>query len=112
MMPVPIRSVMVVCSVVVLSATLFGCSISDGLTELRLEARKEQQRLDNQRLAGIEGGLARSLQPSRYAASADDTLANLLPGGETVFSALSAAIRRDFSGRITARCIRTWAPPT
>ena len=56
----------------------------------------EQRRLDNQRLAGIEGGLARSLQPSVYAASADDTLANLLPGGETVFSALSAAIRRDF----------------
>ena len=98
MMPVPIRSVMVVCSVVVLSATLFGCSNSGGLTELRLEARKEQQRLDNQRLAGIEGGLARSLQPSVYAASADDTLANLLPGGETVFSALSAAIRRDFLG--------------
>ena len=56
----------------------------------------EQRRLDNQRLAGIEGGLARSLQPSVYAASADDTLASLLPGGETVFSALSAAIRRDF----------------
>ena len=56
----------------------------------------EQRRLDNQRLAGIEGGLARSLQPSVYAASADDTLANLLPGGEIVFSALSAAIRRDF----------------
>ena len=99
MMPVLIRSVMVVCSVVVLSAATIGCSNSGGLTELRLEARKEQQRLDNQRLAGIEGGLARSLQPSVYAASADDTLANLLPGGETVFSALSAAIRRDFFGR-------------
>ena len=98
MTPVLIRSVMVVCSVVVLSAAMIGCSISDGLTELRLEARKEQQRLDNQRLAGIEGGLARSLQPSRYAASADDTLANLLPSGETVFSALSVAIRRDFLG--------------
>ena len=96
MMPVLTRNVMVVCSVVVLSAATIGCSISDGLTERQLEARKEQQRLDNQQLAGIEGGLARSLQPSVYAASADDTLANLLPGGETVFSTLSAAIRREF----------------
>ena len=93
-----IRSVKVVCSVVVLSAALIGCSISDGLTERQLEARMEQQRLDNQRMAGMEGGLTRSLQPSRYAEDNDDTLANLLPGGETVFSALSAAIQRDFLG--------------
>ena len=98
MMPVLTRNVMAVCLVLVLTAALIGCSISDGLTERQLEARMEQRRLDNQRLAGIEGGLARSLQPSVYAENTDDTLANLLPGGETVFSVLSAAIQRDFLG--------------
>ena len=98
MMTVLTRNVMATCLILVLSAALIGCSISDGLTERQLEARTEQQRLDNQRLAGMEGGLARSLQPSRYAEDNDDTLANLLPGGETVFSALSAAIQRDFLG--------------
>ena len=93
-----IREVMVVCWVVVLLAAMAGCSSSRGLTELQFIERQEQRRLDNQRLAGIEGGLARSLQPSRYATSDDDTLANRLPGGEWVFSALSAAIQRDFIG--------------
>ena len=98
MMTVLTRNVMATCLILFLSAALIGCSISDGLTERQLEARTEQQRLDNQRLAGMEGGLARSLQPSRYAEDNDDTLANLLPGGETVFSALSAAVQRDFLG--------------
>ena len=97
-MPILTRNVMAMCLILVLCAALIGCSISDGLTERQLEARTEQQRLDNQRMAGIEGGLARSLQPSRYAETNDDTLANLLPDGETVFSALSAAIQRDFLG--------------
>ena len=95
-MPILTRNVMATCLILFLSAALIGCSISDGLTERQLEARTEQQRLDNQRLAGMEGGLARSLQPSRYAETNDDTLADLLPGGEEIFSALSVAIRRDF----------------
>ena len=98
MMAVVTRNVMATCLILVLSAALIGCSISGGLTERQLEARQEQQRLDNQRLAGLEGGLARSLQSSVYAVSTDDTLANRLPGGEWVFSALSAAIQRDFIG--------------
>ena len=87
----------------VLSAVMAGCSsTSNELSESRvaqmLEEQREQERLDRQQLAGLEGGLARSLQPSAYAASTDDTLTNLLRGGETFFSALSATIRRDFLG--------------
>lgn len=93
----------IVCSAVASSCVLLGCSLgSDGLTEpaptAALQRQAEQMRRDNQQLAGFDGGLAHSLQPSVYAATSDDTLANLLPGGEAVFSALSAALRRDNLG--------------
>ena len=45
---------------------------------------------------GLEGGLTRSPEPSVYADSAQDTLATLLPGGETVFSTLSSAMSLDY----------------
>ena len=88
------------CSVIVLWVALTGCHrTSSDLTEsgiARLEERREQERLDRQRLAGLDGGLARSPQPSLYAANEEDTLANLLPDGESQFSALSAALWRDY----------------
>ena len=67
-----------------------------------LEEQREQERLDRQRLAGLEGGLARSLQPPRFAASDADTLSHLLPGGKEVFSTLSAALWRDYDDRSSA----------
>ena len=45
---------------------------------------------------GSEVGLPRSFQPPVYAKSDADTLANLLPGGETAFSSASVAIWRDY----------------
>ena len=103
MVPISTWKVLIVCSAVALFCAMLGCSLgNDGLTERmlteRLEEQAEQTRLDNQRLAGLDGGLARSLQPSLYAASSDDTLSNLLPGGEAVFPALSVALRRDYLG--------------
>ena len=97
------RKIVLVSLVAALSAVMAGFSstgneLSESRVADRLEAQREQERPDRQRLAGLEGGLARSLQPSHYAADADDTLANLLQNDETVFSALSAAIRRDFLG--------------
>ena len=97
------RKIVLVSLVAALSAVMVGCvgtsnELSESRLAERLEAQREQERLDRQRLAGHEGGLARSLQPSKYAAEADDKLANLLRSGETVFSALSAAIRQDFLG--------------
>ncbi|MDE0206984.1 MAG: transferrin-binding protein-like solute binding protein, partial [Candidatus Tectomicrobia bacterium] len=62
----------------------------------RLEMQREQWRLDRQELAGLEGGLARSLQPAVYAEDEADTLATLLPGGETAFPPLSVALWRDY----------------
>jgi hypothetical protein len=60
--------------------------------------QQEQERRDAQTMAGLAGGLAQSPQPPVYATSDQNTLANLLPDGETVFSPLSSAIRRDFVG--------------
>ena len=101
MVPILIWKVLAVSLVVVFSAVMAGCSSTNtGLTKLgiakMLEEEQEQERLDRQRLAGIEDGLARSLQPPVHAESDADTLANLLPGGEEVFSALSAAVWRDY----------------
>ena len=45
---------------------------------------------------GLEGGLTQSPEPPVYADSSQDTLADLLPGGETVFSPLSSALRLDY----------------
>ena len=57
----------------------------------------QQARLDAQTMAAVgHGGLARSPHPPVYAASDQDTLANLQPGGETVFSPLSSMVRRTF----------------
>ena len=51
--------------------------LADGdLTESGIagpEERREQERLDRQRLAGREGGLARRLQPALYAEKREDT---------------------------------------
>ena len=99
--------IVTVISVVVCLAALNGCTgSSDELAELRiarvLEEQREQERLDRQRLAGFEGGLARSLQNSRFADGDADTLSDLLPGGEEVFSTLSAALWRDYQNRSSA----------
>ena len=45
---------------------------------------------------GLGGGLTQSPQPPVYADSGQDTLANLLPGGEAVFSPLSSTIHLDY----------------
>ena len=68
MVPISTWKVLIVCSAVALFCAMLGCSLgNDGLTERmlteRLEEQAEQTRLDNQRLAGLDGGLARSLQP-------------------------------------------------
>ena len=67
----PIRNwkLLIGCSLIALSAAMVGCSsTSDELRELRMakmqEEQREQERLDRQRLAGIEGGLARN--PERF----------------------------------------------
>ena len=93
------RTVATVSSLLVFAfaAALAGCSgTSAARMAERLEMQREQWRLDRQELAGFEGGLARSLLPAVYAESEADTLANLLPGGETAFSALSVALWRDY----------------
>ena len=93
------RTVATVSSLLVFAfaAALAGCSgTSAARIAERLEMQREQWRLDRQELAGLEGGLARSLQPALYADSEADTLATLLPGGETAFSALSVALWRDY----------------
>lgn len=94
---------MITGSAAALSCALLACSLgSDGLTEraltARLDRQAEQTRSDNQRLAGLDGGLAHGLQPSAHAMSTDDTLASLLADGKSNFSALSAALRRDNLG--------------
>ena len=106
-MPMLIRRILTVIPVVVFLAALTGCAgSSDELAELRiarvLEEQREQERLDRQHLAGFDGGLARSLQHSRFADSDADTLSDLLPGGEEVFSTLSAAVWRDYQNRSSA----------
>ena len=99
--------VLMICSAMALAAAMVGCSSTSAeLAELRaakmLAAQQEQERLDRQRLAGLAGGLAQSLQPSVYAEADTDTLANLLPGGETVFPTLSAAVWRDYQNPASA----------
>ena len=83
------RNVVALFPVLVLVAILAGWSST---SPVRMAERLEKQ----QELAGIEGGLAGSLQHPVYAESDEDTLANLLPGGETAFSPLSVAIWRDY----------------
>ena len=100
---VMIRKMAAVFVVGLLAAVMAGCSstgsrLSESAVAQMLEEQREQERLDRQRLAGVDGGLASSLQTSAYAASTDDTLVSLLLDGDTVFSALSGSIRRDFLG--------------
>ena len=106
-MLMPICRVLLRACVVVFAATLAGCNGNSAeLAEFRANnmaaEQREQERLDRQHLAGLEGGLARSLQPSRFAQSGADTLSRLLPGGEEVFSTLSAAVWRDYDNRSSA----------
>ena len=66
--------------------------------EAMMQEQQEQARLDTMAAAGLEGGLARSPQPAAYATSEQDTVASLLPGGQTVFSPSSAALYWDWLG--------------
>ncbi len=63
------------------------------------EAAEEREIRDVQRLAGLEGGLTASPATPVYAASDEDTLASLLPGGEVIFAPLSAALLLDLIGK-------------
>lgn len=95
-----------------IAAFLAGCSSSDdngSMVQMMAEQQEqepidvqmmpeeqEQEPIDVQMTAGLDGGLAQSPQSPVYAASDSDTLATLLPGGETVFSSLSATINLDY----------------
>ena len=108
MVPRMMWKVLMVCLLFAFSAAMAGCSSTRAeLRELRaakmLEEQLEQERLDRQRLTGLEGGLARSLQTPLHAESEGDTLANHLPGGEKVFSTLSAAVWRDYQNQASAQ---------
>ena len=104
----PICRILTVVSLVVIYVATTGCTdgSSAELAELRtaraLEEQREQERLDRQHQAGLEGGLARSLQPSRFAEGDADTLARLLPAGDEDFSTLSAAVWRDYHNQASA----------
>ena len=63
-----------------------------------MREQAEQARMDAQTNAGLPGGMARSPAPAVYAMSDQDTLANLLPGGETEFAPLSVAFLRQYNG--------------
>ena len=66
-----------------------------GLRTGLMAAEMEQQaRLDAQAMAAVGPGFSRSPQSPAYAASDQDTLANLQPGGEVVFAPLSSVVRR------------------
>ena len=76
--------------------------IEEELEEFRmaqmLREQQEQARRDTMVAAGLEGGLARSPQSAVYATSEQDTVASLLPGGQTVFSPSSVALYWDWIG--------------
>ena len=63
-----------------------------------MREQEEQARMDAQTNAGLPGGMARSPAPAVYAMSDQDTLANLLPGGETEFAPLSVALLQQYHG--------------
>ena len=52
-------------------------------------------------IPGRDDGIAVSPGAAAYADSSEDTLSNLLPDGDTVFSPLSASVYRDFSSQRT-----------
>ena len=63
-----------------------------------MRQREEQARRNVMAVAGLEGGLARSSHAAVYAMSEEDTIANHLPGGQTVFSPSTSALRWDWLG--------------
>ena len=66
------------------------------LTDEKTAAEAARQaRLDAQADAGLWNGLARTIAAPVQAMSDADTLANLLPGGQTAFAPLSASVRRN-----------------
>ena len=98
------NTVVVLCSALALCVGLLGCSGSgdDDMVEMdmaqMMEDMEEQARLAAMAAAGLEGGLARSPQDAVFATSEENTIASLLPEGETVFSPSSAALYWDFLG--------------
>ena len=96
-MSMPARNIVALFSVFALAVVLGDWS---GASPVRMPERPvlqgEERTRVPQELTGSEIGSPRSLQPPVYAESEADTLANLLPGGETTFSPLSVAIWRDY----------------
>lgn len=68
--------------------------IADLRTGLMAAEMEQQARLDAQAMAAVGPGFSRSPQSPAYAASDQDTLANLQPDGEVVFAPLSSVVRR------------------
>lgn len=87
------RSIAALLPVFALVVALVGGS---GAILTGLAQQGEERARVPQEPTGSEVGLPRSLQPPVYAKSDADTLANLLPGGETAFSSASVAIWRDY----------------
>ena len=63
-----------------------------------MREQEEQARLDAQTNAALPGDMARSPAPAVYAMSDQDTIANLLPDGQTVFAPLSVTLVRQYDG--------------
>ena len=63
-----------------------------------MREQEEQARRDAQTSAALPGDMARGPVPAVHAMSDQDTLANLLPGGQTEFAPLSVALVRQFNG--------------
>ena len=91
------RNVVAVFSVFVLAAVLVDWSDGDPVRTAEGPEKQNGPRLSGRQfLAQMEGGTTRGPQPPVNAESDTDTLASLLPGGETVFSPLSVALWRDY----------------
>ena len=63
-----------------------------------MREQEAQALIDAQTSAGIPGGMARSPAPAVHAMSDQDTLANLLPGGEAAFAPLSVTMLKQYDG--------------
>ena len=63
-----------------------------------MREQEAQALIDAQTSAGIPGGMARSPAPAVHAMSDQDTLANLLPGGEAAFAPLSVTLLKKYEG--------------
>ena len=62
-----------------------------------MREQEEQARPDTEVSVELPGGIARSLASEVYAESDQDTLAMLLPDGETEFAPISVAVRQVYS---------------